>query len=330
MSPGQCSGLELEEYNKLNGILRLLFPCTVHIQSVHPLNSHLHYLRLLTLSNGLQLVLKSSPKPSTALLRRERHLLETEARALALLGQSANPCIPQPYHYDPQGALLGSPFLVRQYVTGTTLQDMEPQLTCENRKDIDRHLGFLVNMVGQHVGPAFGCLGRVASGLGIRSWREAFLELFEGVLRDAEDIFIHLPYAEIRHEVTRLAPALEEVTVPRLVVVDLGQPSEVLLNPGLKQLAGIVDLSTALWGDVLMAEAFEDLSPAVLDGFGSQIGKTKLEQDRLLMYAYPLLLVEKTGLTDALGMPATGPSIESPSNTIGIETMWRRSKPGGD
>lgn len=284
MAPIQCDHHELEETNKLNNVLRRLFPCTVHIQKIKPLGGHLHSLRLLTLSNGVQLMLKSSPNPTTALLRRDRFLLETEARVLALLGQSANPCVPQLFHYDPQGTLFGPSYLVRQYVMGSTLQSMEGHLTAENRKDIDRHLGFLVNVIGQHVAPAFGPLEQVASGCGNRSWREAFTELFEGVLRDAEDMFIHLPYAEIRHEISRLAPALSDVTLPRLVVIDLGRPSQVLLDPGSKQISGVVDFSTAIWGDVLMAEVFENPSSAMLDGFGSPLAQDQSEKTRLLLY----------------------------------------------
>lgn len=284
MARAPLCNLELEEHNKLNSILRLLFPCTVNTQKVKALSGHLHPLRLLALSNGVQLLLKYSPSPTTALLRRERFLLETEARALAMLGQSANPCIPQLYHYDPQGTLLGLPFLVRQYVVGSTLQNMEAELSPESRKAIDRHLGFLANVIGQHVAPAFGPLEQVASGRGKRSWREAFIDLFEGVLRDAEDMYIHLPYAEMRHEVTRLVPILEDITLPRLVVVDLGRPSQVILDAESQKVSGIVDFSSALWGDVLMGEIFENPSHATLDGFASPLVRGKAEEARSLLY----------------------------------------------
>lgn len=284
MAPFQFGHHEPEEHNKLNSILRLLFPCYVHVQRTRTLNGHLHSLRLLTLSNGVQLLLKSSPSRTTALLRRDRFLLETEARALALLGQSANPCVPQLFHYHPQGTSLEPPFLVRQYLMGSTLQSMEARLTAENRTDIDRHLGFLIHVIGQHVAPGFGPLEQVASGRGRRSWWEAFVDLFEAVLRDAEDMFIHLPYAEIRHEVTRLSHSLGDVAIPRLVVVDMGDPSQVLLDPESQQVSGIVDFSSALWGDVLMAEVFDNPSPALLDGFGSGLVKSKSGKFRSLLW----------------------------------------------
>lgn len=289
MSPAQICHLDLEEHDKLNHVLRLLFPCTVHAQDIDPLDGHLHRLRLLTLSNGVRLMLKCSPNPTIALLRGERSRLDTEARALAVLGKGENPCIPKLFHYDPQGNLLGSSFLARPYVTGSTLQSMDTQLTTENRKDIERHLGFLANVIGQHIAPGFGTLEQVASGFGKQSWRETFVDLFEGVLRDAEDMYIHLPYGEIRYEVSRLAPALEDITLPRLVVIGLGQPSHVLLDPESKRVTGVVDFSSALWGDILMGEIFEHPSPAILDGFGRTLVENESQKARLLLYVTHLL-----------------------------------------
>ncbi|XHF97675.1 hypothetical protein AWENTII_001261 [Aspergillus wentii] len=277
--------LEPQEHTTINNILRLLFPPTVRVRSIHALREHLHSLHILVLSNGTRLLLKGLPRPTTALLRRERSLLETEARALALLKQRGSPCIPQLFHYDSRGDMLGSSFLIRQYVTGSTLQDMDAQLTDQDRDGIDRHLGLMVNMIGQQIAPSFGPLEQVACGSGKQSWREAFVALFESVLRDAEDMFIHLPYSQIRHEMSRLAAALEGVTLPQLVVIDFGRPSQVLLDPESKQLSGIVDFGHALWGDVYMAEIFEKPSSAVLDGFGLRSRKSKLEDIRSLLYA---------------------------------------------
>lgn len=275
--------VEYDEYRRLDAVLSLLFPSTVRVQQSQNITGHLHSLRGLKLSNGLSLLLKGSPRPGTPLLRQERFYLETEARVLALLGQSANPCIPQLYHYDPRGSVFGSPFLLRQCVKGRSLAEMESQLNVRERNDIDRHLGFLATTIGQNVAPGFGTLQQVAIGAGKRSWREAFCSLFESVLRDAEDMFIHLPYAEIRHELVRLASALDEVTLPRLAVVGFGRSTHVLLDEESKQLSGVVDFSSAFWGDMLMAEIFESPSLAVVEGAGFPLTRTKRENIRVLM-----------------------------------------------
>lgn len=274
---------DVSELSRLQDVVHLLFPPTVHIQNVYMLKGHIHHLRLLKLSNGLQLVLKSSPPSEIPLLRRERLSLETEARALALLGQCANPCIPQLFYYNPQGGSLGTAFLLRQHVGGSTLLEMEPLLTPEELKDIQRHLGFLVNLIGQQVSTSFGTLEKVASGAGRHSWRQAFIFLFEEILQDAEDMFIHLPYAEIRQQVIRLSPTLEEITLPRLVIVNFGRPSQVLLDPESKQLTGIVDFGSALWGDILIAEIFETPSDSLFESVGSDISQNQSQNIRLLL-----------------------------------------------
>lgn len=326
-----CNGIRADdpgESQTLNKALSLLFPSTVHVQQSQNILGHLHPLRLLTLANGVRLLLKSSPVPGTPLLRHERHFLETEARCLALLGQSANPCIPQLYHYDPHGKPLGSAYLIRQYMKGTSLLEMKSRITTQQLNDIERHLGFLLSTISQNVAPAFGSLQQVARGAGKRSWRECFWTLFEGVLRDAEDMFVHLPYAEIRHEVSRLAPALEEITLPRLLVVDFGHPSHVLLDESSKQLSGAIDFSSAFWGDVLMAEIFEDSSIAVFEGAGMSLARTKGEEIRLLMYVVPgdlhiqhysRVLKEPS----RLGMPVIDLYLRSPSSIIAIGTRRR-------
>ncbi|KAI9370097.1 lethal giant larvae like, C-terminal-domain-containing protein [Aspergillus egyptiacus] len=273
--------VETEISKKLVSVVQKHFPGPIHITEVYPLSGHLHSLYLVRLSDETFLLLKCSPIPTTPLLRREQILLDTEARALALLNQNLVPCIPKLLHYDPLGDLLGRSLLIRHHIPGSTLEDMEDQLTISERGAIDRNLGLLAKQVSQHISDSFGSLGQVASGAGKTSWREAFLVLFEGILRDSEDVFINLPYGEIRHQVTRLSPALDDITLPRLVVIDLGQPSQVLVDPKSKQLCGISGFDTAVWGDVYMAKVFEKPSPAALDGVGpgffaqSESGRTR-------------------------------------------------------
>ncbi|XBQ88131.1 hypothetical protein V6000_003763 [Aspergillus fumigatus] len=267
MSPARDLALiGLEVPNKLSVVLGHILPSTVYVRSVQCLEGHLHSHRLISLSNGARILLKCSPRPTTRLLRREQFLLGTEARVLRLLRQSAVPCVPSLLYYDPQDTLLGSAFLV-------------------HRRELDRQLGLLMNMIGQHTANSFGTLEQVALGSGTRSWREAFLVHFESILRDSEDVFVHLPYAEIRHQVCRLSPVLDEITLPRLVICAFGRPSAVLLDPVSKQLAGIVGFDSALWGDVYMGEIFEDPSPAVLDGFASRDIDCEPDLIRQLLYA---------------------------------------------
>ena len=68
------------------------------------------------------------------------------------------------------------------------------------------------------------------------------------------------------------------------MVVDFGRPCHVLVNEESGQLSGIVDFSSAVWGDVLMAEIFANASPAVLQGAGMAVSRTREENIRLVLY----------------------------------------------
>lgn len=82
-------------------------------------------------------------------------------------------------------------------------------------------------------------------------------------------MLIHLLYTEIRQEVTRLAPVLEEITLLRLVTVDFGRSPKLLIDPESKQLSGVIDIGSALWGDVLMTEIFENPSTAAIEALSN-------------------------------------------------------------
>ncbi|KAL3475030.1 hypothetical protein BJX99DRAFT_166844 [Aspergillus californicus] len=287
MTPLQpaSTDLETEVSEKLVSVLQRHFLLPIHVTRVYPLAGHLHSLYLVELSNEVRLLLKCSPRPTTPLLRREHILLDTEARVLSLLNQDAIPYVPNLLYYDPLGDLLGRSLLIRHHLPGLTLEDIEGRLTAHEKKSIDRSLGRLAKRIAHYVSDSFGSLGQVANGTGKKSWREAFLVLFEGILRDSEDVFINLPYGEIRYHVSRLSPALDEISIPRLVVIDFGQPSQVLVNPASKRICGISGFSTAVWGDVYMAKLFEKPSSSVLDGFGSGYIKSQSGKIRQSLYS---------------------------------------------
>jgi serine/threonine protein kinase len=261
-------GFGAAENDCFRNVVQLLFPPTVYICSTRMLSTCVHRVYHLKLSNGHQLIVKVSPPPAIPLLRRERLSLETEVRALTILARINHPCIPRLYRYIPHDASPGVSFLVRQYLQGVSLSEIQNRLSAKDFNDLDRHLGLLINVIGQQISTAFGPLSKVATGTGSHHWRDAFVALFEEVLRDAEDMFIHLPYSQIRRELYRWSSALDEIQTPRLVVVNFGRPSEVLLDPETRQLSGLLDFGSALWGDVMLAETFESPSDAFLAGFG--------------------------------------------------------------
>ncbi|TLS31334.1 hypothetical protein PpBr36_03087 [Pyricularia pennisetigena] len=127
------------------------------------------------------------------------------------------------------------------------------------------------------------------------TWSRAFQSMMEDVLRDAEDMVIHIPYATIRTQMRRLCQYLNVVTTPRLVLIDAGEPTNLLVrtrcvslddkacastsfsnqqaigSQGLvKQLgvAGLADWSNAYFGDPLFTKTFSrQPSRSFLEGF---------------------------------------------------------------
>jgi hypothetical protein len=274
------------DFNAVQRVVQHSFRSSrILVQQIETLENHLHPVRLLRLSDGSRLILKMAPSYSAGLLRHERHGLETEARVLSNLNRYTELPIPRLIKFDGHEStnLLGSPFILSSFTRGLNLQSMQPYLTAQDRQSIDRQLGIFAFTISSQVSPFFGSVSGASSGLGTRSWRETFLFLLESVLRDAEDMLIQLPYDQIRTQMNRLTPCLEDVTEARLVVPNFGNSSNVLIDPDTREISGLLDFSNSLWGDILMAEVFESPSAAFFEGYGSTVGTSAPEHLRKLL-----------------------------------------------
>ena len=224
------------------------------VQHMESLSNHLYHVRLLHLSNGSRVILKVNPPVSAALLKHERQGLETEALALALLDQSSLP-VSAVLKYERSGAVLGSPFLITTHLQGIPLSQALPTLNRADRVGIERQMSALKMIIAQHTSPTFGPMPLVSSGLGYKSWREAYKAMLESVLKDAEDKFVNIPYAQIREQVARTEIALDEVQEARLVVLGLGNAENVLIDQSTREITGLADFKRTLWGDALMGSS---------------------------------------------------------------------------
>jgi hypothetical protein len=123
--------------------------------------------------------------------------------------------------------------------------------------------------------------------------------MMEGTLRDGEDMSIVLPYDDIRCECRRLAGRLQAVTIPRLVVVDIGDPNNILIgrNTPVEGLAyndvyritGLRDWSYGVFGDPLLATCFDNPSEAFSKGWKQEENEEMIEDRegapiRILLY----------------------------------------------
>jgi hypothetical protein len=230
----------------------------VTIQCIESGRGRLYSLRYLQLSDGSRLVLKISPMATTHLLKSEHQDLATEARLLMILANSGLP-IPYVLSHDNSPRTLGSPYLLTNQLEGIPLADILPFVSRAERMEIDRQIHNAKNIMTQYVSPTFGPVTLVSSGHGFKRWREAFRSMLAGILKDGEDMYVNLPYATIREQVAQSESALDDIQEASLVVLDLGNPDNVLVNERTKRITGFTDLRNVLWGDADMMKGDADM-----------------------------------------------------------------------
>ena len=234
----------------------IMLPSQLSISRVEDLpKHHLHRLIAIHLSNGCQLILKIGPPSNTLLLRHERCSLQGEAATLLTLAKSNLP-IPQLLKYEPNGAQLGSPFLLTSYLPGFKYSEALPYLSRSEKTIIEAQLRSLRLIINQHSSPTFGPASHVGLGRiggAYDSWRKAFEAMLESVMQDGEDMMVNIAYFEIRGALSRWGSYLNQVAEAKLVVLGLGKPDNVLIERRTNEVVGLLDLGMAVWGDPAMA-----------------------------------------------------------------------------
>ncbi|KAI1631287.1 hypothetical protein F4809DRAFT_179918 [Biscogniauxia mediterranea] len=198
---------------------------------------------------------------------------------------------------------LGLGFNIFEPTKGVPVSNLPTSLTAAERDLVDFQKGRLMRYISEFTSPngKFGLAvatlepsmsaefqGTQQAGLGsdgMMTWRKAFHSLLEAILRDAEDLSVTISYETIRGHFYRLGHVLDAVTVPRLVVLDAAEDSNVLVsrssdergdasNPTTAPLesqitvTGLCDWSKCIFGDPLFATAFvQDTTPAFIRGF---------------------------------------------------------------
>ncbi|KAL2179439.1 uncharacterized protein P884DRAFT_297808 [Thermothelomyces heterothallicus CBS 202.75] len=233
------------------------------------------------------------------------------------------PLVPNLLRRGQESQLPDSSFAVYEPIRGTSLSLLPTQPTPASQREIDRQLGGLFRSLAtltaptNRFGPLAAVIGgdtpepahplggvaaRLSKGLmegglsatgGAGTWSVAFHSMLEGVLRDGEDMAVVIPYPTIRKHFRRLGYLLDEITIPRLVVVEGAGEANVLVaeegewkgderdgapeEKGILKLTGLRDWSSAIFGDPLLATIFSDPvgnrqppSSAFLEGFNAE------------------------------------------------------------
>ncbi len=245
------------------------------------------------LSDGREVIVKIAPPKDADVLAYEKHIMATEVASMRLVRE--NPAIPVPeiYAYDTTMDICDSEFFFMEKLSGDNYEHVKKSFSPALRAQIDQQIGMIIREINSFTGTYFGYDGN--SDLRGDTWKEAFVKIIDAVLEDGarKNADFGYPIDEIRRAVLKHAPALEEVTTPRLVHWDAWD-----LNFFVKdgQISGILDFERALWADPLMEAQFRALASGGVSESMRGYGKTTFtheEDERCNLYTLHLALVMK-------------------------------------
>ncbi|WP_329274953.1 phosphotransferase family protein [Streptomyces sp. NBC_00691] len=258
--------------------------------------------RLLELSDGRHLVLKTAPPAGTPALTHERGLLGTEA-LFHRLAARAGARVPAVLHHEPAGPRTPAEWLLLSYVDGTTWDAARDRLTPADRAALRRRLGENLARIAGVTGQAYG-YPQPGAGLSAPDWPTAFAAMLHAVLADADrfDVALPAPAGFLARLPARFGHRLAEVRRPALVHFDAWEGNVVLARTetGPWRLSGLIDGERAFFGDPLAELVGLDPLGAAEDdadlmaGYGSVVPAPALgtgARVRLALYRVYLALV---------------------------------------
>lgn len=286
---------------KLAVILKMVIPET-SLGTVEELKScHLSRLYIVIMLDGRKLLLSYSPSLSVHLLRHEASLLRSEALLLSFIRDHQDCLRPKdqtPHNSGHSGFLdllpkllkhssdsreLAMPYNILETSKTTPFSAFSNYPTDVDRLAINTQLGRLTRELASLTSPsrAFGPTIQVLTDLQratalqhsknnvSKTWSAAFNALFEGVLRDGEDVSVLLPYESIRVAYLSSSWRLDAVTVPRLLIMDIGHQSNVMCKQegDMMRLVGLRSWSQGIFGDPLLADCFDSPSESFTEGW---------------------------------------------------------------
>ncbi|WP_099332220.1 phosphotransferase family protein [Actinomyces minihominis] len=262
----------------------------------------------ITLRNGAQVVLKIAPPADIPVLTREVQMMRAELEAMRLVSTLTDVPVPRVYYADLSHDIVDADLFFMEYIDADNFGfSIDAGLIPEDvEAEAMRELGELNAQINTVTGPNFGPL----LGEGSPTWREAFTGMVEETLVDGEKVGIDLgwPHEQFRHVLEENAAALDEVTVPQLIEVDLWAKNS-LIRDG--KIVAVLDHERAIYGDPLMeaellgidVPAIKDPS-AFMEGFGiSELTQNQRVRRRLYTLYLALIMTVETkyrGHTDTV------------------------------
>ena len=280
------------------------------------LSTQLPRLYTLSMSDDRKLLLSFAPSLAVRLLRQEATILSSEATLVYFIAGSERPAemdgspgsvieqsptptvgnlkrlIPKLLKHSSNNREMAYPYSIFENTTGTPLSTLSIYLSVPERRVVDKQLGAMARGLASLTSPSgtFGTVSRVLpdpftpssptapSTTGSKTWAEAFNLLLESILRDGEDMAVLLPYDVVRAHYQRLSWRLDAVTLPRLVVLDAGSETNVMIDRRSEdgesmptgegtRVTGLRSWSQGVFGDPLISNVFSEPSEGFLEGW---------------------------------------------------------------
>ncbi|GIF05202.1 phosphotransferase family protein [Actinoplanes siamensis] len=244
------------------------------------------------LRSGRQAVLKIAPPPHVEVMTYEHGAMATELAALRLIRAATGVPVPTVDFADRSHELCDADWFCMEYIDADNLGMLRDKHSRQERAAYDEALGALNRELNTIRGTHFGPL----AGPGFATWRSAFTDMVEGVLRDGERRSVDLghDYAAVRAVIAAHADTLDEVTEPRFVEWDMWD-NNVMVRDG--RIVAIIDHERAFFGDPLIEAGFTGSevpaygdSTAFIRGYGRGPA-TENERVRRRLYCLYLVLI---------------------------------------
>ena len=226
--------------------------------------------------------------------------LSTEYQLLTLLSKQTD--IPQvaAHKLDASLSLVPFPYLLLSAPRGIPLAHARASGALTQRQSLllDMRIGAYLRQVHDSVqNDWFGLPTQATDEL--YSWQEAFTYLLEGLLHEAQDLGVDLPYEMVRQYLSRAIGffLFDDCEVPSLVSLtgdeeaiwvdfDPDKPTKDDEVP----ITSLLPVSHALWGDPLLEAMFIAPSDAFVEGYGGSPIVFARQKTKRLWYTFFLAL----------------------------------------
>ncbi|WP_288295644.1 phosphotransferase family protein [uncultured Bifidobacterium sp.] len=232
------------------------------------------------------IVLKVGVRPGIPLLTYERDIMPVEVEAYRLISERTTVPVPQVLAHDFSKTLIDANYFFMTALDGVPLSKASRRMSPENLAQVKVKLAeYLVQLHGI-TNTYFGYPTDDPT-LRYATWHEAFLGMFEQLLRDARDHGIRLPFLSIERALERHGDLLDALERPCLVDFDCHEGNVFVRRSGAGYaIEGILDFERMFWGDPIadFPTAFvfcDDIreEPDFLKGFLAASGRREFARD---------------------------------------------------